>query len=399
LRVYGYITATSGASFAALNLDDTNDEFLIDVSDGDADTTLDAAIRLDDTAGSSMFRIRDSGGDEIFAVDSNGIVKMLYVTSDSGLDANGEIMIGNVGGSNRIYFYSNSGTHYVNATAGFEVPAWETNDPITGEPIDIGDFVLGTIDSRYNDGAMHGLWTRWDTVKTGLIGEIYANLGIDETGSIMSTSTDQNFETAVFADASASQGGIAGWFERKLKGALEAIGMFIDNGIVAVTGLFAEKVTTKELCVGETCIDEQQLKELLNKSSFTPSESEGLPDTEQNAGDGLPEQPADANGSGVVIHYCDEGYAELCTTPETCQDAGLYWYENDCHSEEKSEILNPNSETNINAETPNSQTEEPPASVSPEADSGEAMEDPAVESPVAEPVLQVESGQESETIQ
>ena len=59
-------------------------------------------------------------------------------------------------------------------------------------------------------------------------------------------------------------------FTLAVKKALEKLGLIIQNGIAKVKELFAEKVTTKQLCIegedGETiCVDKAQLKELLSQ--------------------------------------------------------------------------------------------------------------------------------------
>jgi hypothetical protein len=56
----------------------------------------------------------------------------------------------------------------------------------------------------------------------------------------------------------------------KVRQALASLGLFIENGIARIKELFAEKITTKQVCVegddGETiCLDKNQLKEFLEK--------------------------------------------------------------------------------------------------------------------------------------
>jgi hypothetical protein len=60
-----------------------------------------------------------------------------------------------------------------------------------------------------------------------------------------------------------------------IKGALEKLGLFIENGIAKVKELFAEKLTaeiivTKQLCVGKVCVDEAKFRELLEKNGIEP---------------------------------------------------------------------------------------------------------------------------------
>ncbi|MFA6105612.1 MAG: hypothetical protein WC725_03410 [Patescibacteria group bacterium] len=53
--------------------------------------------------------------------------------------------------------------------------------------------------------------------------------------------------------------------------AFRQFGIIIEQGILRVTNFFANKVTTDELCVGNTCVNETQLIELLNKNNMTPT--------------------------------------------------------------------------------------------------------------------------------
>jgi hypothetical protein len=60
-----------------------------------------------------------------------------------------------------------------------------------------------------------------------------------------------------------------------IKGALEKLGLFIENGIAKVKEIVAEKLTadiivTKQLCVGKVCVDEAKFRELLEKNGIEP---------------------------------------------------------------------------------------------------------------------------------
>ena len=50
------------------------------------------------------------------------------------------------------------GWHYVNQTAGFEVPAHERICPVCSDPLLPGDDLIGRGDREGPDGALHGLW-------------------------------------------------------------------------------------------------------------------------------------------------------------------------------------------------------------------------------------------------
>ncbi|MCM8787154.1 MAG: hypothetical protein NC935_03780 [Candidatus Omnitrophica bacterium] len=87
----------------------------------------------------------------------------------------------------RIYFRANDKWHYVSKTGGFQIPVEEI------EGINMEDFVIGKIDERMSDGALHGVWV-------------------------------------------------------SLAEALEKLGLTIKNGIAYFKELFVDKLTTKQLC-------------------------------------------------------------------------------------------------------------------------------------------------------
>ena len=63
--------------------------------------------------------------------------------------------------------------------------------------------------------------------------------------------------------------GILDQFSLAVKNSLRKMGLLIKDGVATVKQLFAQKVTTDELCVGSTCVDEKQLKDLLDKNQIT----------------------------------------------------------------------------------------------------------------------------------
>ena len=65
------------------------------------------------------------------------------------------------------------------------------------------------------------------------------------------------------SSASQATGGILDQLTLYIKYALQKLGLAIANGIATVQQLFANKITTNELCVGTTCVNQQQLAQLL----------------------------------------------------------------------------------------------------------------------------------------
>ena len=93
-------------------------------------------------------------------------------------------------------------------------------------------------------------------------------------GDIASSSWVQATSTAGSGSTSLAVGGILDQFTLYIKYGLQKLGLAISNGIATVQQLFAQKVTTNELCVGTTCVNQQQLAQLLaqlNNSSTNGS--------------------------------------------------------------------------------------------------------------------------------
>ena len=58
----------------------------------------------------------------------------------------------------RIYFRYLGAWHYVNQTAGFEIPIGETDCPACGKAMQRGEAVAGILNGYKPDGGLHGLW-------------------------------------------------------------------------------------------------------------------------------------------------------------------------------------------------------------------------------------------------
>lgn len=60
------------------------------------------------------------------------------------------------------------------------------------------------------------------------------------------------------------------------------LGIFFENGIVRAKEFIADKITAKELCLEEVCINKEQLKMLLEKSQI-PSTNSQINFNDQNS--------------------------------------------------------------------------------------------------------------------
>lgn len=145
-------------------------------------------------------------------------------------DANGSLVIDSTNG--RLYFRYGSAWHYVAQTAGFQIPDFETIDPISGDEIKEGDIVLGMVNQTFEDKALHGVWVKWDSVKDKLLEDIQTAGGISPNGSI--------------GDGLASAGSSAGieTFLQKVTNALFSLGITIKNGITSIKELKVAKSDT-----------------------------------------------------------------------------------------------------------------------------------------------------------
>ena len=179
---------------------------------------------------------------------SGGKTTLAYTAAAPTLTTNGDISIAVVGGDERIYFYSNGGQHYVSRTAGFVIPDFEVNDPISGEQIKEGDFVVGMINKTYEDNSLHGVWTKFDSV----IGKLL------ESFSNNSTLTKAETESGdVVVDETSTNSIVE--FANKILGKL---GMTINNGIAQAKEFIAEKVTAKTARLDKIEMVDQQTGEI-----------------------------------------------------------------------------------------------------------------------------------------
>jgi hypothetical protein len=94
---------------------------------------------------------------------SNGITTKVIAGACSDANAqntNGTLCVDSSNG--RIYFRYGGAWHYAAQTAGFQIPSIERNGRLETEGLAVGDAVIGRIDERMEDGAMHGIWEKLD---------------------------------------------------------------------------------------------------------------------------------------------------------------------------------------------------------------------------------------------
>lgn len=98
----------------------------------------------------------DASGDGVVTKVNAGAVDDTVFTTDT----DGLLAVDSTNG--RFYFRYGAAWHYVAQTAGFQIPDWETDDLLDGQPLNVGDYLLGYVESPMSDGALHGRYVRWD---------------------------------------------------------------------------------------------------------------------------------------------------------------------------------------------------------------------------------------------
>ncbi|HQL52674.1 MAG TPA: hypothetical protein PLX01_01600, partial [Candidatus Magasanikbacteria bacterium] len=108
-------------------------------------------------------------------------------------------------------------------------------------------------------------------------------------------------------------------FTKSIAGSLKKLGLVIYEGILKVKELFAGKIMTDQLCVGETCVDENILKQLLqqnnNDSSITEQESSSS--SEENTEDSVDESTTEEETSNTEETGEETSESETTTSEST----------------------------------------------------------------------------------
>ncbi|MDO8625860.1 MAG: hypothetical protein Q7K39_00145 [Candidatus Magasanikbacteria bacterium] len=97
---------------------------------------------------------------------------------------------------------------------------------------------------------------------------------------------------------------------------LKQFGIEIEQGVLRVKEFFADKIHTQILCVGDTCVDESKLKDLLNNSALSPAVLDPLvtlPPSSPAPAPVLDSQPAPTTADPSV----DLDSPNVATTTET----------------------------------------------------------------------------------
>jgi len=115
-------------------------------------------------------------------------------------------------------------------------------------------------------------WEKWKNVPEDA--ENIQGLVVNEDGLVVSSSTVYQYSEEN------NEEGILEKVVSLIKETLEKLGLIIENGIAQIKEIITEKlsakvVVTNQLCLGQTCIDEAKLKELLEKTGTIGATNNG----------------------------------------------------------------------------------------------------------------------------
>jgi len=247
------LTLSSGGAIAGtanLNGGDLTLQSGISTGSGSSDmffqTATAGASATTDRTQTTKFTVRGNGNVVVgtgTALATTATAGFLYIPTSAGAqtgtpvaDTTGTSPIAYDTTNNRLYIYNPTGTpawKYIAITGGFQIPDYETADPISGEKIEEGDIVLGRIDKTMEDSALHATWVTWNSVKKQLLAEARGELS--KTTGAWGSGTVEGVETETFLD--------------KVKNILFSLGISVKDGLVSIANLAVEKLSVKNVRV------------------------------------------------------------------------------------------------------------------------------------------------------
>jgi len=171
-------------------------------------------------------------GTSVLQVNGAGIFSDGVITKDNTgaptLVANGQIQVGTDGSAGNLYFYSAGHQYYINGTGSFYVPGKETTDPISGDQMKIGDYVVGMLDKDVGDSqqSLHGSYVKLSSVLAEL----------EKNGGDLST---------LNGSGTIGSGQVVGVTSQNLTASLLGLGIKIKNGITKIASLTVDNFTAK----------------------------------------------------------------------------------------------------------------------------------------------------------
>jgi len=191
-----------------------------------------------DATPTTKFTVRGNGDVVVgtgTALATNATSGFLYIPSSAGtpvgtpvVDTTGTVPIQYDTTNNALYAYRGGGWRAIAETGGFQIPDFETADPISGEKMEEGDFVLGMIDKTMPNDNLHGIWVKWDSVKAQLLAEARGELS--QTGT-WGEGAISDVQTETLLD--------------RVTNVLTSLGITFKDGVTNMTSLAVQNFTVK----------------------------------------------------------------------------------------------------------------------------------------------------------
>ena len=295
------------------------------------------------------------------------LVTRVATSAPTEADVNGSLVVDS-GDGGRIYFRYGGAWHYVAKTAGFQIPNFETTDPISGEKIQEGDIVLGMVNETLEDKALHGVWVKWDSVKAQLLAE--ARGGLAQAGNLASSVTS-TAETML----------------DKVTNVLTSLGISIKDGVTQITQLAVERFSAKNARVetlemvdkatGEVYCTWMENGEML-KAKGECGSIEVASSNPQPVGQSV--QDAEQ-----IINTAQQAASNALETTQQAQEAVEQIVEQQVQQEIQAQLEAQQSEPSEEPENPQIDTPPAPEPVVAPSEASAVQEPPAPEQPTPEP--------------
>jgi hypothetical protein len=204
-----------------------------------------------DNTPTTKLTIRGNGnvvvGTAALATDATG--GFLYIPSSAGTPTGtpttetGTVPIQYDTTNNALYAYRGGAWHYFAETAGFQIPDYEKIDPISGEEIKEGDFVVGMVNGTMPNDNLHGIWVSWNSVKAKLLAEARGELS--RTSGTWGTGTVDGIESGTFLE--------------KVKNILFSLGIEIKDGVTNIATLARKKLSADTADIKQVSVETMQM--------------------------------------------------------------------------------------------------------------------------------------------
>ncbi len=150
-----------------------------------------------------------------------------------------------------LYIYRDSAWHYFAETGGFQIPNYETTDPISGEQMQIGDVVLGMVDASLPNDNLHAKWVTWASIRSLLLAEARGELsasGVLGDGGVEGVDTET--------------------FMGKVSNVLLSFGITVEEGITNIAKLAVGSLTADNANITTAKIDQLQMVDKTTGESY-----------------------------------------------------------------------------------------------------------------------------------